>query len=453
MGIRVAVFPIPAIGHANPLLAVVESLAHHPEVDEVRGFGANELVRPFGELGVPYVAVDNPCDESEPADERTSPLAHKSFVRPVHAVEEIMRRAVEFSPDVVFYDVFSVHGALVAQHLKVPSASFVTFPGYGALGEEFGRYHPADSPSLHAANEAYRDLFDVDLLGDGFLPVLFPSPDLSVVTAIESMAPPVSADWAVLPPGTGASVFVGPCVGTVRMTPETVDPQRVSDLPSGRTSAPGLRDRTAPFPFDHLEEAQRAGRKVVLFSLGTVLTDFRFDSPVGGAQTGRAFLRCMLHHLVDAFADALDITIVVATGSLLKDEEAPIWPEGFVVRSFVPQRELLDRYVDAFITHHGMNSTTESILAGVPMVSLPGVGDQLTNAETAVRSGSAVALWDLHDPFRTCTAEKLRQAVWTALYNPLLTQVCEDLRETLAATGGAAEAARLVVGLTKPRLP
>jgi UDP:flavonoid glycosyltransferase YjiC (YdhE family) len=364
-------------------------------------------------------------------------------VRPVQAIEETMRHAAEFSPDVVFYDVFSVYGLLVARHLGIPSASFVTFPGYGALGEDFGETHPADSPSLHAANEVYRKLFDVDVLGAGFLPVLFPSCDLSLVSAIESMAPPVPANWKVLPPGTGPSAFVGPCVGPVRIA--------LDEMPDARTPAPGLQDRTAPFPFDHLEQARRGCRKVVLFSLGTVLTDFRFNSPVGGARTGRDFLRRMLQHVVDALAKAPDTAVIVATGSLLRHEEAPAWPEGFIVRNFVPQQELLNGYVDAFITHHGMNSTTESVLAGVPMVSLPGVGDQIANAEAAVRSGSAVSLWDLRDPYGSCTADRLRQAVRTALYDPAPARACAELRAALRATGGAEQAAQLLVELAGRR--
>jgi len=121
--------------------------------------------------------------------------------------------------------------------------------------------------------------------------------------------------------------------------------------------------------------------------------------------------------------------------------------DNFVVRAFLPQLELLESHADVFITHHGMNSTTESILAGVPMVSLPGAGDQITNAEIATANGAAVAYWDLRDPFATVTAETLGRAVDEALHDPAHRAVCGRLAETMAAAGGPARAAGLVVAL------
>jgi UDP:flavonoid glycosyltransferase YjiC (YdhE family) len=458
MGFNVAVLPIPAVGHANPILAVVEELAAHPEVARVRGFGAGDLLGPFAAAGADFVtigprgaggtAADGPAGAAGtaggPPGPGTSELAHKSFVRPTATIDETMRQVGRFAPDVILYDVFCLPGLLAGRHLGVPAASFITFPGYGALGAGFAAAHPARSPSLAEADAYYRERFGVGPLAEGFLPVLFPARELSLVSCPRELSRPEPVE-PVLPPIVGPSVFVGPCTGTVRM------PMSAETAPGPKGGA-GAGDRAAggrlaPFPFERVVEARRAGRKVVLFSLGTVLTDFRFGSPVGGARSGRDFLRRLLRHLVRAFSGDGAPLVVVATGALLPDHDMPPWPDNFVVRAFVPQRELLDGHVDAFVTHCGMNSMTESILAGVPMVVLPGVGDQVTNADTVVRRGAGVALWDLDDPHGTCTAGRLRQAVERVLYEPGPAKVCRELGALMRRSGGAALAARLLVRL------
>jgi UDP:flavonoid glycosyltransferase YjiC (YdhE family) len=185
----------------------------------------------------------------------------------------------------------------------------------------------------------------------------------------------------------------------------------------------------------------------VLFSLGTVLTDFRFGSPVGGAPNGRDFLLAMLRNLALALGDDPSVLVVASPGSRLAETDEPAWPDNVIVRNFLPQVELLERYAHAFITHHGMNSTTESILAGVPMVSLPGVGDQIATARTAIAAGAATASWDLRNPYRTCRPDLLRAAVHDAIGDPRYRDACGRLGRALRAAGGPARAAGLVLGL------
>jgi UDP:flavonoid glycosyltransferase YjiC (YdhE family) len=153
----------------------------------------------------------------------------------------------------------------------------------------------------------------------------------------------------------------------------------------------------------------------------------------------------MLEVLLEAFADDPDVLLVVSAGSVLSEDDEPEWPANVVLRDFLPQVELLERYIDVFVTHHGANSTAESILAGVPMVSLPGVGDQIVNAKLTLTAGAAVCLWDVSDPFASCNGELFRQAARLALREPSHRDACVELRREMSSAGGADEAARLVV--------
>lgn len=414
---KVAVFPVDAVGHVNPLLAIVSALSGEAEVF---GVGPPRLAESFVAAGGRYIGVAAP---RHTGDERPPPseTARRLFVWPLETIEKSIRFVAGFRPDVVLYDVASVEGFVAARHLGVPSASLVTFPGFGALGDGYAEQHGRPHPLLTAANERYRELFGVDVLGEAALPVLFPSADLSIVTSAEPLARPVDADRTPLlfsALSGYACEFVGACIDA----------------------------RTRPsveFPFRLLDEAD--GRSIALFSLGTVLP--ALPSPAGGAPSGRDFLRAMLGRLVDALGEDPELLVVAAIGSRLTEDEQPRWPGNFVARAFVPQLRLLSEYADVFITHHGANSTAESILAGVPMVSLPGDGDQLTGAEIAIGSGAAVALWDLRDPFSTCDAGLLGRAVRTALHEESYRRACADLRAMMRTAGGAGQAARLVMDL------
>ncbi|GMT22322.1 hypothetical protein PFISCL1PPCAC_13615 [Pristionchus fissidentatus] len=64
-----------------------------------------------------------------------------------------------------------------------------------------------------------------------------------------------------------------------------------------------------------------------------------------------------------------------------------------VESTWVPQRDLLyDPRLSAFITHCGQGSTTESIDAGIPLIVIPVMGDQMRNAYQIERNGNGIRL-------------------------------------------------------------
>mgnify|MGYP004549801843 FL=1 len=65
----------------------------------------------------------------------------------------------------------------------------------------------------------------------------------------------------------------------------------------------------------------------------------------------------------------------MSIGKTLKKEQLGWIPNNFNIYNFVPQIEVLKR-TDLFITHGGMNSTSEAMYFGVPLIVVPQVANQ-----------------------------------------------------------------------------
>lgn len=64
-----------------------------------------------------------------------------------------------------------------------------------------------------------------------------------------------------------------------------------------------------------------------------------------------------------------------------------------LVVPFAPQTSVLHHYnVHVFLTHGGLNSICESLIAGTPLVLLPFMGDQLENAAKIDAIGAGIMI-------------------------------------------------------------
>jgi len=77
-----------------------------------------------------------------------------------------------------------------------------------------------------------------------------------------------------------------------------------------------------------------------------------------------------------------DVSVILNTGRV-KPETLGKIPGNIFAYSFVPQIEVL-QHADVFLTHCGMNSVNEAMTYGVPMVAMPFINDQISNAKRIV---------------------------------------------------------------------
>ena len=106
---------------------------------------------------------------------------------------------------------------------------------------------------------------------------------------------------------------------------------------------------------------------IVYISLGSIISNRGFCRECIRAFGGKPF------------------SVILNTGKVPPDSLGNI-PANIYAYSFVPQLEVL-AHADVFLTHCGMNSINEALYQGVPMVAMPFLNDQLTNARRIVDLG------------------------------------------------------------------
>lgn len=127
---------------------------------------------------------------------------------------------------------------------------------------------------------------------------------------------------------------------------------------------PSIYERK-PVEFDFA----KMDKTVVYISLGTVLK--------GGVSF---FQTC-----VDAFSQE-DVDVIISVGKNFDVKKLKNISSNIHIYPSVPQLQVL-QMADVFVTHGGMNSVSESIVYGVPMVVIPFVSDQPVNARCIEKLG------------------------------------------------------------------
>ncbi|KRZ88756.1 putative UDP-glucuronosyltransferase ugt-60, partial [Trichinella sp. T8] len=148
--------------------------------------------------------------------------------------------------------------------------------------------------------------------------------------------------------------------------------------------------------WQHVVEAENAG--IILFSFGSVI---KADLIPWEIQK----------ELLDAFSRFPNYTVVCKLS--VDESQKHYLPPNVKLFDWIPQRELLDHpKLKLFITHAGYNSLLETATVGVPMITIPLFGDQLSNALRAERQKLSLVLSKLE-----ITSENLENKMKIILEN------------------------------------
>ncbi len=110
--------------------------------------------------------------------------------------------------------------------------------------------------------------------------------------------------------------------------------------------------------------------------------------------------------------------------------------------NYVPQLEVL-QHTDVFVTHGGMNSSSEALYYGVPLVVIPVTGDQPLVAKRVTEVGAGVQL-----DRRALTPEMLRKAVEKVMNDKIFKENSRRIGKSLRDAGGYKQAVEEIVKFT-----
>lgn len=350
-----------------------------------------------------------------------------------------------------------------AKFLKIPCVGLLTTAGPGSMKkafEEMLRVSGITSEEVlqsathfvpgHESSRRLEANYGIKLRpADGFEPIgvldSIRDSTLTLVTTCQDLQDPTSPELDEAYAGT---VFeaVGPLLdeqGAVRAAGHKFGTHEPA---TGHDSVQAKVGEDCPLACLHA--ARAAGRKVVLVSMGTVITgdseDWGWDAkPRVGADgvrqglTGQELCQAAWGGAFDAFgasgaAAGAAPLLLVALGpqeGALGDLQVP---DNALCMPVLPQVDILKAGVDLFLTHGGQNSFTEALSQGVPLVVCPGFADQPVNARKAVDLGVGL---QVERPVPTVGQES--QAAWTYRNSvcAALQEVFSERRFAVAASG------------------
>ena len=163
-------------------------------------------------------------------------------------------------------------------------------------------------------------------------------------------------------------------------------------------------------------EVVKTGEKLIYISMGTVNNDML---PL--------YRRCI------AALRETPWQVILSVGSAVSPEQFGELPENVAVYPSVDQIAVLEQ-ADVFLTHCGMNSVSEALWFGVPLVMLPQTAEQSGVAQRVAQLGAGVKL-EKTDP------ASIRASLARVLHHPSYAGNAAAIGEGFHRCGGAKAAA------------
>ena len=390
-------FGLPVHGHTNPTLPLVRELVRRGE--EIVYLSTDEFAPLIATTGATYRPYRNAfLPELGSVARRMDELAWLFMRTTAELLDEELDAYRAEKPDYVVTDSVAPWGQWIGEILGVPVVTSVTTFAFNRQVMRYGAAHGVRPKSARAFLSKLRHIARAVRLmrrlrrrygvhGPGMMGTMSGRSGLTLVYTSRAFQP-CAASF------DDRYRFVGPLLG-----------------PRGDDST---------FPWETI------AHPVLLYvSLGTL---FNADP---------AFYR----HAFDALG-GLDAQVVLSVGRRISIESLGRPPANILVQAHVPQLQILERAA-AFVTHGGMNSVSESLFHGVPVVVIPQMSEQEFVARRTEELGAGVFLAK-----EAVTPESLRAAVERLLADDGFRVRARAIGESFRTAGGVMSAADAVLAFT-----
>ena len=379
---RIAWFCIPAHGHTNPTLGLVKTLTEAGH--QIWYFSFEEFREKIESAGATFVSCDGYDFEMEDKDNadrvgKDKVFATELLVSSTLALDDMTSRAIEdIKPDVVVSDSVAFWGKLVAMKHKLPYVSSTTTFA-------FNRY---------SAKYMQESVWDIGKM-------LFAMPRINKqLKRLREKGYPVKSLLDIVQNDNDTNTIV--------YTSKYFQPCAETFSDRYHFIGPSMRPITKPI--------EKTADKTIYISMGTVNQNKQF------------YRNC-----INALA-ATGWQVIISMGS--NHDHFDELPDNIRVYESVDQMAILS-IADAFITHCGMNSASEGLYYGVPLVLFPQTPEQNAVAKRAEELGAGVRL-------KSILEEDILDSLTKVLEEPDYKECAEKVSASFKSCGGTEEAKKFL---------
>ena len=375
---KIAWFCIPAHGHTNPTLGLVKTLTdagHH-----VFYFSFEDFREKIENAGATFISCDGydfEMEDKENADRvgKDKVFATELLVSSTLALDEMTSRMIgEIQPDVIVSDSVAFWGKLAAMKHDVPYVSSTTTFAFNKYSAKYMQESAWDIAKMLMAmpriNKQLKRLRENGYPVKSLLEIVQNDNETNTIVYTSKYFQPCSETFS------DRYHFIGPSIRPIT------------------------------------EPVKKTADKTVYISMGTV-------------NQNRQFYR----NCINALADT-GWQVIISMGT--NTDHFEDLPDNIQIHESVDQMAVLS-IADAFITHCGMNSASEGLYFGVPLVLFPQTPEQDAVSKRTEELGAGVRLQSISE-------EDILDALTTVLNEPQYKQEAELISDSFKACGGAAEA-------------
>lgn len=384
---KIVFFNIPAHGHTNPTLGVVKELIKNNH--EVYYYSYEMMREKIENTGAHFIPCDKFDSQIELTNEDKEKIA-KDLVFSTKLIidmtlsldDAILKEMQQLKPDVIIADSMAFWGKLIARKLNIPFISSTTtfaFNKYSARimkQEKMGLFELLKS--IPKINKNLNRLREKGYNVKSVLDIISNDENTSTIVYTSKYFQPYAETF------NDNYAFVGPI----------------------------LRDVT--------ESIEKPSNPTVYISLGTV-----------NNNNGNFYKNCF-----NALKDE-NLNVIMSVGNDIDFESLGKIPNNFTVKKHVDQISVL-QITDVFITHCGMNSVSEALYNGIPLVLFPQTAEQKGVANRVTELNAGIFLENIDSP------DEIKNTVMKVLKNQVLKEGANKIKNSFIECGGAKEVVNFI---------